>query len=92
MRTLEKQNPGWWSMGRQRIGAAPLPGLKRVRAESGLSVRKLAVLAGGMSPDTIYRLENGKQGAKPPTRRKLAAALGTTQTELFTPDSEELIE
>ncbi len=93
MQTTEKRtNPEWWSMGRQRIGAVPLPGLKRVRAESGLSVRKLADRVGGMSHDTIYRLEHLKQGAKPHTRRKLAAALKTTQTELFTPDEEELIE
>jgi len=94
MRTTEKRtnNPEWWTMGRQRIGAAPLPGLKRVRAESGLSVRKLADRVGGMSHDTIYRLEHLKQGAKPETRRKLASALKTTQTELFTPDGGELIE
>jgi DNA-binding XRE family transcriptional regulator len=92
MRTLEKQNPGWWSIGRQRIGAAPVPGLKRVRLAQGLSVRKLADRVGGMSPDTIYRLEHMKQGAKPETRRKLAFALRTTQTDLFTPDGGELIE
>ncbi len=94
MHTTEKRmnNPEWWTIGRQRIGAAPVPGLRRVRLEAGLSVRKLADRVGGMSPDTIYRLEHGKQGAKPETRRKLAFALRTTQTDLFTPDGGELIE
>lgn len=60
--------------------------------ERGLSIRELAKRAGGMSHDTIYRLEHGKQGAKPETRRKLAAALKTTQIELFTPDRGEVNE
>jgi transcriptional regulator with XRE-family HTH domain len=59
----------------------PLSSLRAVRRRTGLSQRDLGRLA-GVSPGTVYRLENGLRGAYPGTVRKLAAALDVSPAEL----------
>jgi len=53
-----------------------------------LSQRELAGRA-GVSPGTVYRLENGLRGAYPTTLRKLAAALGVKPADLVREDRPE---
>ena len=67
---------------RCRNRSTPLPALQRLRREAGLGQRELAGRA-GVSPGTVYRLENGLRGAYPATLRKLAAALGVAPVELM---------
>lgn len=59
----------------------PLPALRQLRRSRGLSQRDLAELA-GVSPGTVFRLENGLRGAYPTTMTKLASALGVQPKEL----------
>lgn len=66
---------------RCRNRSTPLPALRRLRREAGLGQRELAETA-GVSPGTVYRLENGLRGAYPATLRKLAAALGVSPADL----------
>ena len=59
--------------------------LRQLRQSAGLSQRDLGRRS-GVSPGTIYRLENGLRGAYPVTVRKLAAALGVSPAELVRED------
>jgi len=56
--------------------------LKELRRERVLSLRELEARS-GVSYNTIWRLEDGRQGAHPRTIRKLAEALGVEPVELL---------
>ena len=56
--------------------------LKQLRRERVLSLRELEERS-GVSYNTIWRLEDGRQGAHPRTVRKLANALGVQPSELI---------
>jgi HTH-type transcriptional regulator, competence development regulator len=56
--------------------------LKELRRERVLSLRELEGRS-GVSYNTIWRLEDGRQGAHPKTVRKLAEALGVRPSELI---------
>jgi transcriptional regulator with XRE-family HTH domain len=56
--------------------------LKELRRERVLSLRELEERS-GVSYNTIWRLEDGRQGAHPRTVRKLADALGIQPSELI---------
>jgi transcriptional regulator with XRE-family HTH domain len=56
--------------------------LKELRRERVLSLRELEQKS-GVSYNTIWRLEDGRQGAHPRTVRKLAQALGVEPKELI---------
>jgi transcriptional regulator with XRE-family HTH domain len=56
--------------------------LKDLRRERVLSLRELEERS-GVSYNTIWRLEDGRQGAHPRTVRKLAEALGVEPSELL---------
>ena len=55
--------------------------LKELRRERVLSLRELEEIS-GVSYNTIWRIEDGRQGAHPRTVRKLADALGVEPSEL----------
>jgi transcriptional regulator with XRE-family HTH domain len=55
--------------------------LKELRRERVLSLRELEEMS-GVSYNTIWRLEDGRQGAHPRTIRKLAQALDVEPREL----------
>jgi transcriptional regulator with XRE-family HTH domain len=56
--------------------------LKELRRERVLSLRELEQRS-GVSYNTIWRIEDGRQGAHPRTVRKLAEALGVEPSELL---------
>jgi transcriptional regulator with XRE-family HTH domain len=56
--------------------------LKELRREKVLSLRELEE-SSGVSYNTIWRIEDGRQGAHPRTVRKLAEALGVEPSELL---------
>ncbi len=56
--------------------------LKELRRERVLSLRELEEKS-GVSYNTIWRIEDGRQGAHPRTIRKLAKALGVDPKELI---------
>jgi len=56
--------------------------LKQLRRERVLSLRELEERS-GVSYNTIWRIEDGRQGAHPRTVRKLAEALGAQPSELI---------
>ena len=56
--------------------------LKELRKERVLSLRELEEKS-GVSYNTIWRIEDGRQGAHPRTIRKLANALGVEPRELI---------
>jgi transcriptional regulator with XRE-family HTH domain len=56
--------------------------LRQLRRERVLSLRELEDKS-GVSYNTIWRLEDGRQGAHPKTVRKLAEALGVQPSELI---------
>ena len=56
--------------------------LKELRRRRVLSMRELEELS-GVSHNTIWRIESGRQGAHPRTVRKLADALGVAPEELI---------
>ena len=56
--------------------------LKELRREQVLSLRELEEKS-GVSYNTIWRLEDGRQGAHPRTIRKLAEALDAKPAELL---------
>ncbi len=56
--------------------------LKELRRERVLSLRELEEMS-GVSYNTIWRIEDGRQGAHPRTVRKLADALGVRPSELI---------
>jgi HTH-type transcriptional regulator, competence development regulator len=56
--------------------------LKELRRERVLSLRELEERS-GVSYNTIWRIEDGRQGAHPGTVRKLAEALGVQPSELI---------
>ena len=56
--------------------------LKELRRERVLSLRELEERS-GVSYNTIWRIEDGRQGAHPRTVRKLADALGVQPSELI---------
>jgi transcriptional regulator with XRE-family HTH domain len=56
--------------------------LKELRRERVLSLRELEERS-GVSYNTIWRIEDGRQGAQPRTVRKLAEALGVDPKELI---------
>ena len=56
--------------------------LKELRREQVLSLRELEEKS-GVSYNTIWRIEDGRQGAHPKTIRKLADALGVRPSELI---------
>ena len=55
--------------------------LRELRRERALALRELGELS-GVSLQTIWRIEAGRQGAHPRTIRKLAQALGVDPAEL----------
>jgi transcriptional regulator with XRE-family HTH domain len=55
--------------------------LKELRREQVLSLRELEERS-GVSYNTIWRIEDGRQGAHPRTVRKLAEALCVEPSEL----------
>ncbi len=55
--------------------------LKELRRERVLSLRELEERS-GVSYNTIWRIEDGRQGAHPRTIRKLAEALGVEPAQL----------
>ncbi len=55
--------------------------LRELRRERVLSLRELEERS-GVSYNTIWRIEDGRQGAQPRTIRKLAEALGVQPSEL----------
>ena len=55
--------------------------LRELRKERVLSLRELEERS-GVSYNTIWRIEDGRQGAHPRTIRKLAEALGVEPAEL----------
>jgi transcriptional regulator with XRE-family HTH domain len=56
--------------------------LKELRRERVLSLRELEERS-RVSYNTIWRIEDGRQGAHPRTVRKLAEALGVQPSELI---------
>ena len=56
--------------------------LRALRKEQVLSLRELEEKS-GVSYNTIWRIEDGRQGAHPRTIRKLADALGVRPSELI---------
>lgn len=56
--------------------------LKEFRRRRVLSMRELEELS-GVSHNTIWRIESGRQGAHPRTIRKLAQALGVKPEKLL---------
>ena len=56
--------------------------LKELRREQVLSLRELEEMS-GVSYNTIWRIEDGRQGAHPRTVRKLAEALSVQPAELI---------
>jgi transcriptional regulator with XRE-family HTH domain len=56
--------------------------LKELRRERVLSLRELEERS-GVSYNTIWRIEDGRQGAHPRTVRKLAEALDVKPSELI---------
>jgi transcriptional regulator with XRE-family HTH domain len=56
--------------------------LKELRRERVLSLRELEERS-GVSYNTIWRIEDGRQGAHPRTIRELADALGVQPSELI---------
>ena len=56
--------------------------LKELRRERVLSLRELEEKS-GVSYNTIWRLEDGRQGAHPKTVRMLAEALRVQRSELI---------
>lgn len=56
--------------------------LKELRRRRVLSMRELEERS-GVSHNTIWRIESGRQGAHPRTVRKLAEALGVEPEELL---------
>ena len=56
--------------------------LKELRRRRVLSMRELEELS-GVSHNTIWRIESGRQEAHPRTIRKLAQALGVEPEELL---------
>ena len=56
--------------------------LKELRRERVLSLRELEERS-GVSYNTIWRIEDGRQGAHPRTVRKLADALRVDPSELI---------
>lgn len=59
----------------------PLPGLRAIRQEAGLTQRELAVRS-GTGQGTVAKLETLRRGAYPRTIRKLSAALGVAPENL----------
>ncbi len=55
--------------------------LRELRRERALALRELGELS-GISLNTIWRIEAGRQGAHPRTIRKLAEALSVDPAEL----------
>ncbi len=55
--------------------------LRELRRERALALRELAELS-GVTLNTIWRIEAGRQGAHPSTIRKLSEALGVDTAEL----------
>ncbi len=56
--------------------------LRELRRQRVLSLRELEERS-GVSYNTIWRIEDGRQGAQPRTIRKLAEALGVEPHELI---------
>ena len=56
--------------------------LKELKREQVASLRELEERS-GVSYNTIWRIEDGRQGAHPRTVRKLADALGVQPSELI---------
>jgi transcriptional regulator with XRE-family HTH domain len=56
--------------------------LKELRRKRVLSLRELEGRS-GVSYNTIWRIEDGRQGAHPRTVRRLAAALNVEPSELL---------
>ena len=56
--------------------------LKELRGKRVLSLRELEERS-GVSYNTIWRIEDGRQGAHPRTVRRLAAALEVEPSELL---------
>jgi len=66
--------------------SAAVPGadspLRQLRMQGGLSVRELATRA-NVAPSTITRIERGERGIGARSRRRIAAALGCGERDLF---------
>ncbi len=59
--------------------------LRELRRERALALRELEEIS-GVSLNTIWRIEAGRQGAHPSTIRKLATALSVDPAELTKED------
>ena len=55
--------------------------LRELRRERSLALRELGEMS-GVSLNTIWRIEAGRQGAHPSTRGKVARARGVNRAEL----------
>lgn len=64
--------------------------LARIRKERGVSQLRLSLLT-GIAPGDISRIENNWIRPYPGWRRRLAKALGTTETELFPSEGETYV-
>ncbi|GAH61860.1 unnamed protein product [marine sediment metagenome] len=62
--------------------------LKEIRNERGLSQLRLALLT-GIAPSELSRIENGWIRPYPGWRKRLARALGATESELFPEEQKE---
>ncbi|HSK85086.1 MAG TPA: crosslink repair DNA glycosylase YcaQ family protein [Rubrobacter sp.] len=67
---------------RRAMRASMTEQLKELRRRRVLSMRELEELS-GVSHNTIWRIESGRQGAHPRSIRKLAEALGVEPEELL---------
>lgn len=61
--------------------------LKRLRKRRALTLEELGEKA-GITYNSVWRLENGRHGARPSTIRKLAAALDVPVEELVEENGE----
>lgn len=62
--------------------------LRKIRKERGLSQLRLAYMT-GIPPNEISRIENEWLRAYPGWRKRLARALGTTESELFPTEEQD---
>ncbi len=58
-------------------------GLREERQRRGLSQQRLGMLADGISQGDVSAIENGRRVPGAGWRRRLAAALGMSEAELF---------
>jgi DNA-binding XRE family transcriptional regulator len=59
----------------------PSTSMREARVERGLTIRELSRRS-GISPSTIYRIEQGKTGPRPHVARAISAAFGCSPWEI----------